>query len=368
MMELPYSNNLQIGKLSSVFNYVTNTYKYYWFLSILDHLKNGEDEISVDDLVIRMIAKVWYPVNYFYLTFGKWDRLAAAVATIRSELNCEIDVGEEQLVTLVKEAISITQIRKTIKDLTRYVPYRFLTPWFAPEVKGIYDSNRNRILKELAEENFYSEYNAPPYRFNKDESAIIIQPQWREYFIMHMKILQGFTLWHILSYLRKQNPNVPNIQTKLFPPQKRDFKYASRFWNLYFDDRLQVDCIFSGMPVTSENYTIDHFVPWSFVAHDQLWNLLPIPKPLNSAKSDNLPARKYMEDFGDLQYDAFNRVLQKFSTTPRLLEDYSILFNDSIENIQQLPKGQFVQTLEETIQPLLQIAGNMGFEEGWEYC
>ena len=109
-------------------------------------------------------------------------------------------------------------------------------------------------------------------------------------------------------------------------------------------------------------------MPWSFLTHDQLWNLLPIPKQVNSAKSDNLPARKYMEDFGDLQYDAFNRVLQKFSTTPRLLEDYSILFNDSIRNIQQLPKGQFVQTLEETIQPLLQIAGNMGFEEGWEYC
>jgi hypothetical protein len=351
-----------------VFNYVTNTYKYYWFLVILDYLREGKDEIFIDDIVIRMIAKVWYPVNYFYLSFGKWDRLAAAVETIRNTLDCNVDIEEDQLIDLIKEHSQHDVIRRKVSDLARYVPYRFLTPWFAPEMKGIPDKHRNKMLKEFAGIQFLSEDNAPPYRFNADESAIIIQPQWREYFVMHGKILQGFTLWHILSFLSKQNPNVPNIQTKLFPPQKRDFKNASHFWNLYFDDRLRVDCIFSGMPVTSENYTIDHFVPWSFVTHDQLWNLLPIPKQVNSAKSDNLPAGKYMEDFGDLQYDAFNRVLQKFSTTPRLLEDYSILFNDSLENIQQLPKGQFVQTLEETIQPLLQIAGNMGFEEGWEYC
>jgi len=367
-MELPYSNSLNIGKLSSVFNYVTNTYKYYWFLGILDHLKEGKDEISVRDTVIRMIARVWYPVNYFYLSFGKWDRLAAAVATIRETLNCPVDIEEDQLIVFIREHMHHKAIKNTIRELSRYVPYRFLTPWFAPDVKGIDDSKRNRMLKELADEKFYSEDNAPPYRFNKEEDAIIIQPQWKDYFVMHMKILNGFTLWNILTYLRKQNPNVPNIQTKLFPPQKRDFKYAARFWNLYFDTRDQVDCIFSGFPVTGINYTIDHFVPWSFITHDQLWNLLPIPKEVNSAKSDRLPARKYLDDFGYLQYDAFNLVLQNFSTAPKLLEDYSILFNDSLRNIQQIPKGKFVETLEETIRPLLQIAGNMGFEDEWEYA
>src|SRR6056297_1401705 len=367
-MELPYSNNLQIGKLSSMFNYVTNTYKYYWFLSILDYLQEGEHEIPLHDIVIRMIAKVWYPVNYFHLSFGKLDRLAAAVETIRGELNCDVDIEEDQLFFLVQNQMNHQGISKILKDLARFVPFRYLTPWFASEVRGIKDAEKNKTLKELAGKYFYSEYDAPPYRFNRDESAIIIQPQWKEYFITHMKILKDFTFWHLLNFLSKQNPNVPSIQTKLFPPQKRDFRYAKKFWNLYFDDRKQISCIYSGLPVTSENFNIDHFVPWSFVTHDQLWNLLPIPQQVNSAKSDNLPARKYLEDFGDLQYDAFCRVLQKFSTTPQLLEDYSILFNDSIRNIQQLPKDKFVETLEETIQPLLQIAGNMGFENEWEYA
>jgi hypothetical protein len=33
-----------------------------------------------------------------------------------------------------------------------------------------------------------------------------------------------------------------------------------------------------------------------------------------------------------------------------------------------LSKDKFVETIEETIQPLLQIAGNMGFENEWEYA
>ncbi|MBS3775452.1 MAG: hypothetical protein KGY70_09705, partial [Bacteroidales bacterium] len=334
---------------------------------ILDHLKEGEDEISIRDIVIKMIAKVWYTVNYFYLSFGKWDRLAAAVGSIRSTLNCDIDIEEDQLIALVKEHMDHREIGNTVAKLARYVPYRFLSPWFASKIKGIDDRDKNRLLKELAEERFYSEFHFPPYRFSKDESTIIIQPEWREYFITHMKILQDFTLWQLLTFLRKRNPNVPNIQTKLFPPQKRDFKYAKRFWNLYFDDLGQVNCIYSGLPVTSENFNIDHFVPWSFVTHDQLWNLLPIPKGVNSAKSDRLPARKFLDDFGALQHDAFNRVLKKYSSQPKLLEDYSILFNKELDEIQQLSCSAFVGTIKDTVQPLLQIAGNMGFEEGWEY-
>ena len=366
-MELPYSNNLQIGKLSSVFNHVTNTYKYYWFLGILDHLKEGAEEISVRDIIIRMIARVWYPVNYFYLSFGKWDRLAAAVATIRNTLHCNIDIEEDQLIALVKERMDHREIENTVAKLSRYVPYRFLSPWFASRLKGVDDRDRNRLIKELAGEDFYSEDHFPPYRFSDDERTIIIQPEWREYFITHMKILQDFTLWQLLTFLRKQNPNVPNIQTKLFPPQKRDFTNAKKFWNLYFEDLGPVNCIYSGLPVTSENYNIDHFVPWSFVTHDQLWNLLPIPKEVNSAKSDHLPARKFLDDFGALQHDAFNRVLKRFSSQPKLLEDYSILFNKDLDEIQQLPSSAFVETIKDTVHPLLQIAGNMGFEVGWEY-
>ena len=33
--------------------------------------------------------------------------------------------------------------------------------------------------------------------------------------------------------------------------------------------------IYQNTPMTNSNISIDHFVPWSYVAHDELWNLHP---------------------------------------------------------------------------------------------
>ncbi|GKU24353.1 hypothetical protein CFOLD11_11790 [Clostridium folliculivorans] len=43
--------------------------------------------------------------------------------------------------------------------------------------------------------------------------------------------------------------------------------------------------------------------------HDQLWNLTPTFKNINSKKSDKLlPYNKYMEKFCNFQYEAFDYV------------------------------------------------------------
>lgn len=42
-------------------------------------------------------------------------------------------------------------------------------------------------------------------------------------------------------------------------------------------------------PLNDKNISIDHFVPWSYVAHDELWNLTPTTRSINSSKSNNLP-------------------------------------------------------------------------------
>lgn len=46
--------------------------------------------------------------------------------------------------------------------------------------------------------------------------------------------------------------------------------------------------IYSGKPL-SDPWVLDHVLPWSFVAHHQLWNLVPCEPALNSRKSDSLP-------------------------------------------------------------------------------
>lgn len=67
-----------------------------------------------------------------------------------------------------------------------------------------------------------------------------------------------------------------------------------------------------------ENYdshgmlSIDHFIPWSFVLHDERWNLVPTFKNINSSKNDKLlKYDTYINDFCDIQCRSVTYLAQK---------------------------------------------------------
>jgi len=51
---LPFSKELNISAFSGMFNNVTNSYKFYFFLGIMEILKNNDfkNQIAFDDLFI----------------------------------------------------------------------------------------------------------------------------------------------------------------------------------------------------------------------------------------------------------------------------------------------------------------------------
>ena len=70
--------------------------------------------------------------------------------------------------------------------------------------------------------------------------------------------------------------------------------------------------IYSEEKMSEKNFDIDHFVPWSFVANDELWNLMPMEKRLNCSKNNRLPAwDKYFQGFADNQFMMFECVQEK---------------------------------------------------------
>jgi hypothetical protein len=207
-----------------------------------------------------------------------------------------------------------------------------------------------------------------PYRFvSIPVESIEIQKEWFEYLQEHLYILTGFCFWHLLNYLQKNNPNVPNIAGKLFEPIERDLRQARVFWQLAFDHLGSIRCIYSDQTMRKDTFSLDHFLPWRFVTHDLLWNIVPTPKNINSMKNDNLPdVDKYFDRFAQLQYEAFVVALNLRKT--KLIEDYILLFrNYNFSEATIYPFEQFRQTLYDTILPQIQIAKNMGFTSAWSY-
>ena len=75
-MALPQNNRLPISCLAGIFNSTSATYKYYWFVAMLDILvKERKSRMSFWEIIAGMVSESWFPIHYFKLSFGKSDSL-----------------------------------------------------------------------------------------------------------------------------------------------------------------------------------------------------------------------------------------------------------------------------------------------------
>lgn len=356
-MLLPDDERLDIAKLAAVFSDTTNCYKFYWLLAVLDSLReNGSPRIAMRDLSIRMIASVWYPLDYFNLSFGKQDSFKSIADFVSERIIVDNGPKAPSLFYQLNNRLSTTDLvtlHSKVDGLLRFVPYRFIRPFFAQETRGIPDYQVNARLIELANHSKRS-----PYRFVGDE--IELTENWFTYLKQHQVILRGFTQWHLVQFLQKHNPNVIGLTEKLEKPGVRVLTTASKFWKTYMTANPALTCIYSGQLITPSNVSLDHFLPWSYVAHDHLWNIIPTPKAVNSKKNDWLPSMElYFTAYAWLQYKGFQ--YHAGHRNDKLLEDYHLLFAQSLDYIRHQPFDWFRERLERQVLPHLQTAQNMGF-------
>lgn len=366
MSQLPYNPSLQIKHLAAVFENTTNSYKFYWFWAVLDGLKEGEQgtEILFQDILIKMISLSWYTVNYYKLSFGVQDKLSRSIKFIIEQTDLNEDSPKKEIEETLQQLLREKNkgIKKSIDDLGKYVPYRFIRPFFALELKGV--KNVNKEIKALSTDYFTVNEKASFYKIGKQ--SIILHQDWRTYLLDNLRVIQDFCFWNLGKFLQSRNPNVSNIGNKLLAPDaKRDLKTAKAFWNIAID-QTEIRCIYSQRLMIKDSISIDHFVPWSYVTHDLLWNLSPTTGEINSSKSNHLPSTSlYLDTFAKIQHQAFVKVYRQGRTD--LLEDFSIAFQDELEHIAQYESNLFEKKIKRQISPLIQIAENLGFQSNWAW-
>jgi len=341
-MNLPSSNFLPTNKLAACFNNTSATYKYYWLLSILQEVENGYLKISKKSLFARMISNAWFTVNYFHVSFGKQDLIQDAIHVVNEIERIAIDEKQQT----VFQKLSSTTNKETEKQLWHFnknVPHWFLSPWFQKK-------DRNEIYvasKSFTENCLYALY----------ENEIEINPNWIVYLNSNARVLKDFCYWNLALFLQSKNPNVPDIPNKLIKPAVRSglTKQRTQFWDLVVAELGSLKCIYTGEKLTIGNYAVEHFIPYNFVSHDLIWNLIPADKSFNSSKSDKLPPlEKYFNSFFAMQKIAIEIVKNK-NPKSKFLEDYLTIFPDLDKNFSK-------EKFRESIQPLITIASNNGFE------
>ncbi len=235
-LQLPSHELLTTRELGEVFSSTTATYKFYWFLSFLDHcVRKGENRISVKDLTISMVAHAWYTVNYFKISFGQWDSLYQVIRDLQSTLKIPMDSSKIDVFEYIKHEESYKDVAELLQKLSVHVPYRFLSPWIK------YKSDKDVIARSQQYENHCL------YSINKSGNSFFVEinPKWHDYLRSHYQILRDFTYWNLTLFLQNRNPNVPNIPNKLVRPTIRDAMRKQRdFWDCVIQKNHKIDCIF----------------------------------------------------------------------------------------------------------------------------
>ncbi|RYY51995.1 MAG: hypothetical protein EOO09_22485, partial [Chitinophagaceae bacterium] len=225
-------------------------------------------------------------------------------------------------------------LSKQLLELLRWVPYRFIRPFFSNELNGLGDGHVNaRIKKSTGEKPGHA-----PYCFEKGH--IVLDDRWAAYFRQHHYILLGFTQWHLLRFLQRNNPNVIGLSEKLAAPMMRKLSEARTLWSSFLQ-AAPIECIYSGELLDGSSISLDHFIPWSYLVHDQLWNIVPTTPQLNSRKGDALPdLAGSLDGFLRLQFQFFNHFRSRKAS---LLEDYhQLLKTDELDSVSEERFGELL--------------------------
>jgi len=357
MEKLPQSEILTTNHLGKVFSKTVATYKFFWFMSILQiHARTGNLRINVWDIVIRMVANAWYPIHYFRLSFGKSDSLFDIVMELHRITQIPIDANAETIIDALTDRLEERQIQRLLRTLTLNVPYRFLRPWIDTS------DDRDMVQRSQNIENgcLYSLYK------ENGDFYIILNPAWDAYLHSHYNILMDFAYWNLALFLQARNPNVPAIPNKLIRPEIRNsLSKQHKYWDMVMNIGGPINCIYTGNELHQSDYELDHFIPWSFVSHDLLWNLLPSDGSINSSKSNKLPDMViYLPKLASLQHRSLQMMLNA-NKEQKVMEDF-ITLGYTPRELADMSDELFQELYERTFNPISQIAINMGFET-WKY-
>ena len=253
---------------------------------------------------------------------------------------------------ILQAVLESQDVKRCVKILLGNVPFWFQKPWIDTQDK------REMIARSQTLENDCL-YSLSGWG---EGLTVTINPTWSDYLNTNYDILRDFTLWNLTLFLQAKNPNVPNISGKLLRPEEREpLTKHKKFWNKVIELGGTINCIYTGNPLGMNDFDLDHFMPWSFVSHNQNWNLIPADGSFNSSKNNRIPDLDYyLPLMAARQHKALQLYIPVSGKRDTILSEYFAL-GASPQDLMAMTDEQFLNTYRKTFSPLSQMAINMGF-------
>ncbi len=372
-----YYNDLDIEGFSRMMKDPSYCYKFYWLEALIHLISEDINETTFDDVINEMICSAWYSVREFHIHLSGVqsdgqvrDGLERAILQLSELSDLPANASRVEILNAIREYDP--EIKASKEQLTNKVPYHALSGFLGRYVpSGDWGSVR-RMTSYI--EKYNKEVSLLPYTLgtsSKLKKEVRIHESWAEMIRDNTVSILGWIQYEKVRWLQNNNPEVPGLIYKLAPmdDKMRKLNNVRKLWEAILEIGPVKD-VFTGCDIVSRQYDIDHFIPWSFVMNDELWNLMPMDSSLNSSKSNKLPKwDPFFIRFADNQFMMYGLM----NDMPEIRRLYEACYRDNLHSIwagQELyrkgnSKEEFCNILQKNMQPLYDSARRQGYEI-WE--
>lgn len=269
---------LSDDEMWSVFSYLFSTksvndtsYKFGFLKSILDNLYNVDDKLTLnfDQLFSKYAEIYWNLVLKHHILQkkpGKTNR-QSALESVLIEAKDRFDI---------EEGIPFESIANDMKL------------WVCHNVKVKCKQNVVGALYEDLGELFYS--------FSKSGEWLRFNPQMYEFVCKHKVAIEKMNYYEWARFLEKVNDDsvVDHLLSKIDESTLRTRSSLTYYRDILFQE-FENKCFYCQKPVYIGSVEVDHFIPWSFIKDDKLWNFVLACPSCNNKKRDKLAERIFLD-------------------------------------------------------------------------
>ena len=266
-------------RIWSLFNYVfsnssrkRNTYKFGLVKSLLDNVFNGQQKsdgiyFTYEELFGRFAENYWNLVIKYDLRQMRPDGKSMY----------------SKVESILKQAAAENQILVNL------------------EFEAIEEKKKQQIIKKVATEckkcvvgALYDDFDGVIYSFDLKESGLILNYCIYDFMLRHKSELEKLNYYSWARFLEQVNDDNALIRVinklELASPKRDDLSVYREILRREFEEDT---CFYCGKKLQKVIH-VDHFIPWSFVKDDKIWNFVLSCPTCNEKKNNRVPGKDYL--------------------------------------------------------------------------
>ncbi|RPF53920.1 HNH endonuclease domain-containing protein [Aquisalibacillus elongatus] len=316
------SHKSKVGELNV--NYLTDEEIWRIFTTVLS--TKSVKSSTYKYALIKSIIENLYQINDHYEL--SYDQLAYGCTKVYWNLVVHHDLVKQNRGKNAKAVTDILEFQK------RYsIPKEFSFDKINSELQLKLVSKIKSVMKTNVFGALYGDTNGHFYAFDHKREYFKIKSNVHQFMLKYQLLLVHLTNYHMAKMIEELN-DIPNINYLLEKVQTVAKRSSLKPFEEILLHYFEASCFYCGKDLSRENSRteVDHFIPWSFVQSDQIWNLVLSCRDCNNSKRDKLPDRGYLNFIIDRNEQLIDRVQDQ-----KVLHNYKdkkivMLYDYSIQN------------------------------------